>query len=54
LRATGVERVRDHLRDLSDREFLVHAFRSLWGELSGGHSSARTMLGEALGQLEAS
>ena len=54
LRATGVERVRDHLRDLSDREFLIHAFRALWGELPSCHSGARTMLGEALGQLEAS
>lgn len=54
LRATGFERVREHLRDLTDRELLIHYLRSLRRASNRRHPDVRTVLGKALAILEAS
>jgi hypothetical protein len=59
LRATGFDRVREHLRDLTDREVLIHYLRSLRRassrrQLHRTQSDARETLGKALGLLETS
>ena len=59
LRATGFERVREHLRDLTDREVLIHYLRSLrrassHRQLPRQQSEARVTLGKALDLLETS
>jgi hypothetical protein len=59
LRATGFDRVREHLRDLTDREVLIHYLRSLRRASNRRHSEwrhsdARATLGKALGILETS
>ena len=59
LRATGFDRVREHLRDLTDREVLIHYLRSLRRassrrQLHRQQSDARETLGKALGLLETS
>ncbi len=59
LRATGFDRVREHLRDLTDREVLVHYLRSLLRASNRRHpewrhSDARATLGKALGILDTS
>lgn len=53
LRSSGYERVRDHLRDLSDREVLIHYLRSLRLAASRRPTpEARESLGQALSLLE--
>lgn len=53
LRASGYDRVRDHLRDLSDREVLIHYLRSLRLAASRRQlPEARDSLGQALSLLE--
>ncbi|MGK0301727.1 MAG: regulator of sirC expression with transglutaminase-like and TPR domain [Planctomycetota bacterium] len=54
LRATGFDRVREHLRDLTDREVLIHYLRSLRRASTRRQSDARATLGKALGLLETS
>lgn len=54
LRATGHDRVREHLRDLTDREVLIHYLRSLRRASNRRQSDARATLGKALGLLETS
>lgn len=59
LRATGFDRVREHLRDLTDREVLIHYLRSLRRasnrrQSNWRQSDARATLGKALGLLETS
>ena len=59
LRATGVDRVREHLRDLTDREVLAHYLLSLRRASNRRHSNWRqsdacATLGKALGLLETS
>lgn len=53
LRACGVGSVRDQLRDLPDREVMIHYLRSLWRELPRQQASCRDHVGLALGHLEA-
>jgi regulator of sirC expression with transglutaminase-like and TPR domain len=53
LRACGVSPVRDQLRDLVDREVMIHYLRSLWRELPSQQSRCRDQVGHALGHLEA-
>jgi regulator of sirC expression with transglutaminase-like and TPR domain len=55
LRANGHEQVRDHLRDLSDREVLIHYLRAL--RRAAGQrpvADAQVSLGRALALLETS
>ena len=53
LRMSGHERVRDHLRDLSDREVLIHYLRCLRGAAGRRPGSdASESLGQALSLLE--
>ena len=55
LRASGHSRVREHLRDLSDREVLIHYLRSLRRASNHRPSRAtRATLGKALELLETS
>lgn len=55
LRASGHTRVREHLRDLTDREVLIHYLRSLRKSSNRQPSSGvRETLGKALGLLETS
>ncbi len=52
LRACGVHSVRDQLRDLADREVMIHYLRTLWRELPKQQSRCRDHVGHALGHLE--
>jgi regulator of sirC expression with transglutaminase-like and TPR domain len=54
LRAVGFERVREHLRDLTDRELLIHYLRSLLSASHRRQPDVRTALSKAIGILEAS
>ena len=54
LRATGFDRVREHLRDLTDRELLIHYLRSLHGASHRRSQDVRMALSQAMGILEAS
>jgi len=55
LRATGYNRVREHLRDLSDREVLIHYLRSLRRASDRRPAqNTRATLGKALELLETS
>jgi hypothetical protein len=55
LRAGGHDQVRDHVRDLSDREVLIHYLRALQRAASNPVlPEARRTLGRALGLLETS
>lgn len=55
LRASGYNRVREHLRDLTDREVLIHYLRSLRRASNRRPSPhARATLGKALDLLETS
>lgn len=55
LRATGHDQVRDHLRDLSDREVLIHYLRCLRRAAHHrGVPETQQTLGRALGLLETS
>lgn len=53
LRASGYDRVREHLRDLTDREVLIRYLHSLRRASSQRHApGTRATLGEALSLLE--
>ena len=52
LRSNGYDRVRDHLRDLTDREVLIRYLRSLRAANQRPASEVSKALGEALGLLE--
>jgi len=54
LRSNGYDRVRDHLRDLNDREVLIRYLRSLRAANRRSAPEAHATLGEALGLLETS
>ena len=52
LKSLGYDQVREYMRDLSDREVLVHYLRELQRTASHrGQHDARRSLGEALSQL---